>query len=650
MKNWQRFILEHGWRAWKHELAAVLGRTLDEVEAVRRTGACRKLEHIKRFAELFTLWRGRAPRDDEWPMPRRTGTKRSYEWQPPEDALLASLVGRIDPIAIADALTTRLRKRTGDPRAQRTRWSVLVRMQKVGLQTTDVVGGITLSSAGREIGAYAAVFQAIRDGRLRAHRVGRLWVIPYEAWATWKAKHVFPPKGYVMLAKLKKPLGIRSDKLSEWARAGNVPGALRCNPYGMRMKSTQFGTWWIPGSLARKLIADRRAGRPMPWHGQPDPTGNNRVTYKLWQQRKHPPACRTCTEIWGAEGAPRTIDDYMLRYPPLAHGAKRHLTRKWSPGLTVDEVAALAGKSIPTVRSAIRNGQLETNRNGHYVYVARWEATRWRARNCPTGDGERSWISIRTASEIYLFAPYEIRRFMREGKLLSKVGTYGAQRGITYVSRQQCAMLRAKLGFTEEDAAKRIGVSPARFRILLKGVNWRAAGGIPLVTVQAVIKRLQSRAGLTIEDAAKKLSVTVQWIHERKLDGTIRVSRAKWDRRRTYISEPMMERLREAKRKPVKVDRFGPDWLFLNQAAAEAGISIAMIGRWADEGTLERRHSNLGWRYRRKDVRTRARQYWRTNRMHRAVPPEWLRRELGDVPADGVMPHRAATAMEARAA
>ena len=47
------------------------------------------------------------------------------------------------------------------------------------------------------------------------------------------------------LSTLRQPLGIRSDKLSEFARMGYVPGAVRCNPFGVPGPSTQFGTWYI---------------------------------------------------------------------------------------------------------------------------------------------------------------------------------------------------------------------------------------------------------------------------------------------------------------------------------------------------------------------------------------------------------------------
>jgi transcriptional regulator with XRE-family HTH domain len=624
MKDWQRFVIAHGWRAYSYELAAVLDRPVEEILRIRNTGACSRLRKPKHFTELFALWRGRPPRDDEWPAPRKSH-RGSYNWQAPELALLASLVGRLGKADISRTLTRRLRERTGDVKASRSSNSIQMAINhRLGMVTTDVVGGITIAAAGREIGTRAVIYQCIRKKQLRPFRVGSLWVIPRKAWETWKASRIFPPKGYVQLSTLKRPLGINSDKLSEWSRRGYVPTAVRCNPFGLGIKSTKFGTWFIDPKLARKLVADRRAGRPMPWWRKSDP-GNLRVTWKLLQERRHPAICATCAQIWGTKGAPRSYEDYALRYPPLAHGAKRHLTREWRYGLRPAEVATHCGRSVSAVMSAISNGMLETNRIGGRLYVSRTEATRWRARRCPMGGSYRSWISLDTAHEWYGFKRGQLRAFITGEKLRSRVGKAGAMRGILYVLRQQCARLRERIGFTEEQAARRVGVSIARFRILLKGVDWRGAEGIPLDTVNAVKKRLESREGYTLEEAAAKLGVTREWVHQRKLDGTIRVSRAKWDRRRVYITEPMFQRLRRAKRHPVKRERFGADWLLLSKAAHEAGVSTSTILHWVDAAELGRHRSLQGWRYHRKALRARARRYWKSVRFHRAVPPDWLR-------------------------
>ena len=623
LQDWQLFVIEHGWRAQAYELAAVLGRTSEEVLAIRATGACARLEQGKGYSELFTLWHGRPPTDDEWPAPRKMGANETFEWQDPEVALLASLVGQVSVSGIAEVLTARLREKTGDPEAERTKNAVQVRINLIGLQASDVVGGLTTSEAARDINSLAIVNQMIAKGEIPAFRVGRLWVIPYPAWNEWKASRVFPPAGFVQLSSLKEALGIRSDKLSEFARMGLIPTATRCNPYGTRGPSTQFGTWWLSKEVADQLVSDRHAGKPMPWHGKC--ADNLKTTYKLWLTRQHPASCATCAQIWGEQGAPTTFEDYAARYPALAHGAKRHLTRPWTAGLTLEEVAAQAGRDVAVVRLAIENGVLAASEEGGTRYVSRTDSTRWCARHCPTGEGERSWMALKTASEQYLFSMRELEAFIESGVLKTKTGTEGAARGVVYVSRQQCSQLREKIGFTEDEAAKRLGITVDRFRYLLDGVDWRQSEKVPLVTVQAVRKRMESRHGYTIEEAASELGKTVQWVNEQIEAGAIRVSRAKWDRRRKYISEPMMKRLRKnAEEKAEKPEALGKDWLSLSDAAQEAGICTTTLIRWATHEGMARREVNGRWRYHREAVRAHARRYWKSVRFHRATPPAWL--------------------------
>lgn len=625
---WKQFVIANGWKAQAYELAAVIGKPVGEVLQLRHTGACTRLDHPKGFDELFALWHARDPTDNEWPAPRKIGARNAYEWQPPEVAMLASLVGQVSQDEIAEILTARLRERTGDPDAERTRNSVQVRTNMIGLQTTDVVGGITTAQAAREIGSFAIINQSIEKGDLKSRRIGRLHVIPYDAWQDWKSKRVFPPEGYVRLSTIREALAIRSDKLSEYARMGLIPTAIRCNPYGTKGPSTQFGTWWISNETSNKLLADRRAGRSMPWHGKY--ADNLRTSFKLWQQRKHPKTCEACAKIWGKQGAPATFEDYSSRYPDIAHGAKRHLTRPWSPGLTLEEVATQAERTINIVRKAIANGALAAAVERGRKYVSRTDATRWCARHCPSGAGEKSWIALKTASDIYLFTVRELRRFIETGDLKAKVGTDGAARGVQYVSRHQCGQLREKIGFTEEQAARRLGITIARFRYLLEGVNWRKSDRIPLVTVQAVRKRIESRHGYTLAEAAAAINETEQWVRERIEEGVVRVSRATWDRRRKYLTEPMLQRLRDvAETRPVKREQLSAEWLTLSAAALEAGVSLATMNAWGLKGDPPPRESKGVRHYHRAAVRARARKYWRNVRFHRATPPAWLT-EIGE--------------------
>lgn len=626
LAEWEGFVIANGWQAQAYELAAVVGQPVDAIQRLRDTGACSRLDEPKSFAELFTLWHGREPDEDDWPPPRKRADG-AYEWQPPEVALLASLVGQISQAEIAEVLTARLRERTGDPEAERTRISIQVRTNQIGLQTSDVVGGLTTAEAAREIRSFAIVYQAIEKGELPTRRIGRLHLIDYEAWAKWKAKRVFPPAGYVRLSAIRESLGIRSDKLSEYARMGLIPTAIRCNPYGTGGPSTQFGVWWISKETADQLLADRRAGRSMPWHGKY--TDNLRTTYRLWEKRKHPAACKTCAEIWGERGVPQDFEEYSARYPALAHGAKRHLTRPWTPGATLAEVAAQAGKTVEAVQQAIENGVLAAAAEDGVLYVSRTDATRWIARKCPDGESGRSWTTLEAACNDYLFTMRELRNLIDAGELKVRIGLSGTDKGVAeYVLRHQCGQLREKIGFTEEEAARRLGVTVERFRHLVEGVDWRNAEKIPLVTVQAVRKRLESRHGYTIEEAAEVLGETEAWVKAQIEKGATRVSRAKWDRRRLYITEPMLQRLREVSEQPVEVGKLGAEWLPLSEAALEAGVSLATLSAWSVKGELAYREHRGVRRYHREAVRARARRYWESPKFLRATPPVWLQAEV----------------------
>ncbi|MDK9702508.1 MAG: hypothetical protein OEL20_05165 [Sulfuritalea sp.] len=621
--HWEEFVVANGEKAHAYELAAVIGRPVDDIQRLRSNGVCARLTKPKTFDELFTLWHGRAPTDDDWPAPRKMGANGAYEWQPPEVAMLASLVGQVSQDEIAEVLTARLQEKTGDSQAERTPNSVQTRTNLIGLQTTDVIGGLTTAQAAREIGSFAIVNQTIAKGDLPTRRVGRLHVIPYEAWQKWKATRVFPPAGHIQLSTIRDALGIRSDKLSEYARMGLIPTAIRCNPYGTKGPSTQFGTWWISKETSAKLLADRRAGCPMPWHGRY--TDNLRTTFKLWEMRKHPKSCSTCAEIWGEQGAPKNFEEYSARYLAIAHGAKRHLTRPWSPGLTLREVAIQAERSIGVVRTAIENGVLAATTEKGRRYVSRTDATRWCARHCPTGEGPKSWIALKTACDLYFFTIRELRALVDAGDLKTKTGTNGAARGVVYVSRHQCGQLREKIGFTEEQAARRLGITVARFKYFLEGVHWRKADKIPLVTLQAVRKRMDSRHGYTIEEAASALNKTEQWVREQIKEGAARISRAKWDRRRIYLTEPMFQRLREkAEAKAANHEQLSAEWLTLSEAAMEAGVSLATMNAWGLKGDPPPRESKGVRHYHRAAVRARARKYWQSIRFHRATPPEWL--------------------------
>lgn len=625
--RWEQFVVEHGFRARAAHLAAVVGVSAEAVLAARQSRPCVRLDRALEFHELFALWHGRAPDEQEWPAP--AVMNQGYEWLAPEIALLATLVGQLSAAEIAVVLTQRLKRVTGDQQAERTAASVQIRTNLIGMQSCDVVGGIVVADAAREIDSRPKVAQAIRSGLLKPFRRGRLLVIPHEQWAKFKAGLAQPPQGFIRLSTLREPLGIRSDsKLPEFASMGYVPTAVFCGAATARSTNNSRGTWYVDKQAAEKLIADRHAGRPMPWHGKPL-LDNLRVTYRRWQERIHPESCATCAQIWGEKGVPTTFEDYVHRYHDLDHGAKRHLTRVWTPGMTVAEVAAACSTALAVVQQAIDGGALPAQEHGGCTYVTRTEATRWLARKCPTGESERSWVSLDTACSQYMFTLVELHERIAQGELKSRVGDAGAARGVVYVLRHQYALLREKLGFTLAEAARRAGVSTGRMQQLLDGVNWRGAQhGIPLVTLQAVIKRIHSHNGYSLQEAADVVGESEEWVRARISDGTVRVSAVPWDNQRLYLTEPMVLRLQAAAQAPRKATLDPEHWLHLSEAARDAGVSTGTLQRWGQDGDLQWQDSPSGCRYLRSSVRARARRYWHHPRLHRAQRPQWLQDEL----------------------
>jgi hypothetical protein len=272
---------------------------------------------------------------------------------------------------------------------------------------------------------------------------------------------------------------------------------------------------------------------------------------------------------------------------------------------------------------AIRNGALRATREGRGYRVNQSDASRWVTRRCPTGNGRTSWISIETAMRWYDFTPKEIVALILGDRVRAR-----EENGRFFVMRQQVAELRQDIGYTEAQAAAKVGVTVATLRELLAGVHWRKRGLIPLVTVQAVIKRRHSQHGYTIPEAAAEVAKPASWVQERIQDGTIRVARARWDRRRPYVTAPMLARLKRAAEHDV--DRkpcLSAAWINLATAARLAGVSTGTVHAWRVAGDVRTRQTRTGARFARTAVMARARRYWRTCRLHRAVPPEWLRAE-----------------------
>lgn len=631
MSGWKAFAREYGAGTRSTTLAAVVGRPATEIDALRAAGGLRAGTGKPRtldFVSLFMRYHGRAPNDEEWPAPERS-RQGSYEWLQPEIALLTALVGLLGPNEIAIALTARLRGLTGDPSAGRTREAVLTRMHLCGLQSSDVLGGITVAVAARLLGTRSAIDHAVRNGRLNARRVGRSLVIDYAEWERWCSTYKEgPPEGYVRLAQYRGPLGFNGDKLSEMARLGYVPTAIRCSV--QTGPSTQSGVWFIDPEVAKKLLDDRRQGLAMPWFGKPL-LDNLKKTWKLLGERQHPiEGCADCRAIWGEQGAPESFDDYVERYPGLTKGQKRHLTRPWTPGLTIATVAAQVGRSDGLVRRAIASGMLRTSEFEGIVYVSQTDATRWRARGCPTGDGLNSWISFESANTTYGLSEKDLEKLIAAGEFEHRVGTDGAMRGIRYVPRQRCSDYRNLHGFSRAEAARRIGVPLDEIDSVLEGLEWRVADGVPLTVVHNAIKRIQSEAGHTLSECAEILGVGEDWISARIEDGEARLQRSKWRKGRVYLTEPTVEHLRKLLASGIAPAKrtWGNSWCLVGEGAILAGVSITTLGDWAKQCLVIREHSPAGFRYDRESIKSQARVFWQTSPWRRDTRvPQWLKDE-----------------------
>ena len=125
-------------------------------------------------------------------------------------------------------------------------------------------------------------------------------------------------------------------------------------------------------------------------------------------------------------------------------------------------------------------------------------------------------------------------------------------------------------------------------------MNWRGTGAIPLGTVQAVIKRLQSKPGDMIEEAAEALGRDAAWLGDMIDDGTVHPLRQHWDMERLYRSEPMPRRLRGAATSPRAPAVPEGDWLRVGGAAFEAGVATTTIVKWAECSELTRIRTAIG--------------------------------------------------------
>ena len=486
--NWKQFVLKHGLNASVRDLAFLLSIKEHQINYLRQ-GQCRKDIPRASFGALFSLWHGREPKDGEWPAPVRSGL--GYDWQPPELALLASLTGRMPTPRIAELLTQRLRLLTGDPTAERNVSAVIHKHQVTGVLAGDLLGGLTVSEAAREVNSIQLVHEAIRSEAVTAKRIGHRVVIPRDQWDKWKTSRIFPPAGYIRLRVISSKLGVTDGVLTSHARNGLIPTAKLCNPYGTRQAMSKNGVWYLDGSVARMLVKDRRAGNPMPWHGV-GIDSNLKVTWSKLQQRRHPSDCHACAAIWGDQGPPTTFDDYCTRFPNLKFQQKRHLTQKFRPGVTVTEAARISGSTRARVEIALETRKLKRADRRRPVRIERESLASWhpepkrpRLRRSPgiprldrnltyeaaaTRLGKtRSWIAAQVRSGLVhpVRDAKDCRRRRLSPLMLGKLETVAGRAGRSQPSRSEPAWVRI------HDAASLAGVTAGTI------VTWHDRGLVP---------------------------------------------------------------------------------------------------------------------------------------------------------------------------
>lgn len=608
--KWQDFVLEHA-QGLRHDATAhIVGVTEQEVRQIRYQAGASNCRRLERFAEVFKLWHGRDPQDSDWPVPRREGSSRCYQWHPPELALLVSQIGLLGPNEIATLLTHRLRKVTGDPRAARSRSAVMVRIQQLGLQVSDLQGAITVAEAAHQLRGRTPIDKAIKRGELVARRVGKYLALDLRSWKAWLEKRDIAPPGSVRLSTLKGPLGIKSDKLSEWARAGLIPDTVRVNLCGDG-PTTQFGTWFILETTAKRLIADRAAGRPMPWAGKPY-ASNLATTWALYSKRRHHESCPDCSRIWSGLPAPRNLEEFSERYPPLTLSAKRHLTSNLSRGFTVMAAASYASCKTADVSAALRKGLLKRTRGR--ITLAELQA--WMGKGRPTGRTPLQWIAEETAMQRYGVTRQELRQIQEI--------TSRESNGVREYSRVQCAEHFGP-DYTRIRAARVLGVTPHKLDALCNGLEWQRHDIVTQSMMIQLRRRMEHSQGDTPTSAAKRLSVPLASVQAAIDEGVIEPLRSSHDAALLIITPPMLRVLRAHLRKPSLPKP--PPGLTLMEASRHAGVSTATLLKWCNDGEVRYRGAQPGRVYDPASVEARAREYWanaRSGRQYDKRRPSWI--------------------------
>lgn len=625
-EKWQEFVFCNGAGVHARLLGLVTG--VPEADVLRFRSVNGRAPGVRvgkrSFSQLFKLWHGRSPEPHEWPVPQFLPRRRAYEWLEPEVEYVASLVGAFGPSDIASMLTDRLRKLTGDPTASRTLNAVHCVVNRLGLVTGDVQGGVTISDAGRAIGSVSLVRNLVDTKRLPSFKVGRLQVIPHDAWRHFLETRAAVPEGYVKLASCRRALAIRSDKLAEFAGLGLVPGAIQVRLSGGGGESNRGGAWYIPADLAEKLIEDRHAGRKMPWSGGVYPA-NIKQVWKKWSDRRHSEKCISCRDIWGAAGAPQTFDDFSARYPSLSMFAKRHITRIEFEGITIAEAVKQVGVSRPLMEKAIADGRVASIQVPGGVRVLPESLANWHDNRRKNAFRAGDWMTVADACWTFGFEEDEIEVWIAGLRITTAVIS-----GNRVVSRRDCVALREECGYTLKAA---IACTKTRRREVISYLKQRGVdpnGTIPAFMVLEIKKRRLAGARkwvLAIDEAAKEIGVDVSWIERQVGEGAIVLSTPKQPGGLPTLGGGMIRRLRRIKetgesRAIRDVHRVG--WERLSAAASYAGVTAATLLSWKKKGLVVAEKQPFGLIFELDAIKGPARSYWAQVRHIRLQPPQWL--------------------------
>jgi len=503
---------------------------------------------------------------------------------------------------------------------------------------------LTLAEAGREIGSHAEVQHAVRHGVLRAREVGHNKFVSRADWEAWKATRQPPNPADVRLADLSVQLGIQADRLNEYARKGLIPGAVRRKRF-LKPGSdpTKFGTWYLPRETADQLLANRATGATQPWQPGLQVEYADSV-YDRWLEARHPASCEACAAIWGDAGPPKEKAEFVSRYAPLGKGAKFHLVRKWTPGLTVPALARKTGFSHVTIRRAINTGALQTINDGPKRRISDASAEACINQHSTLGAGADGWISLETAARQYHFTVSELEAHIAERTLRWRTSESRDKRELIQVRRGAVLKLRQRLGFSETHAAKLAKVTVAQLRAMLATVGERPPGAITIADLRLIIKKMRSRQGATLKEAAEELDRSVAWVKARLADGTATAIASPWAKGQLILTAANMSKLRAALVDTKGESAQGAEWLSGEKASLLAGVSKVTLGRWAEANLVMREYAGRGWRYHRASVMAQAEAYWATATPRwRSMCPGWILAKTaarGELGAERVQPNR----------